>query len=211
MLGIISRILKDLASGITAVEKWVLKLVHSVYSYFDKLFGELRHAVNDVWAALVSFGRAIRKYVGQIYTFARWIVTKLVPGVIHWALKQLDALARDISGVIHWATGWITRLANDIISAIRNITTWIIKHIYDPLAHDFITAWHWITHEGALVYRLITHPDMLAGILAKYLWGAWLGLFHKFGPQIARYLVTRMPNMVGTITKAMEDFIANLL
>lgn len=211
MLGIINRILHDLSSGITAVEKWVLKLIHAVYSFVDKLFAELRKAVDNVWTALTNFAKAIRKFVSQVYTYAKWIVTKLVPSVIRWAEKELLSVAHDIANLGKWAVGWIDRLIKDIASAIKNITNWVIKNIFDPLKTDFLTAWHWITHEGAMIYDLITHPEKLAALLAEYIWDSWLGLFKKHGPQIARWLMRNLPNEAGMLVDAVEKFISNLL
>ena len=211
MLGIINRILHDLSSGITAVEKWALKLIHAVYSFVNKLFTELRKAVDNVWTALTNFAKAIRKFVSQVYTYAKWIVTKLVPSVIRWAEKELLSVAHDIANLGKWAVGWIDRLIKDIASAIKNITNWVIKNIFDPLKTDFLTAWHWITHEGAMIYDLITHPEKLAALLAEYIWDSWLGLFKKYGPQIARWLMRNLPNEAGMLVDAVEKFISNLL
>lgn len=211
MLGLINRILHDLSSGITAIEKWALKLIYAVYSFVNKLFAELRKAVDNVWTALTNFAKAILKFASQVYTYAKWIVTKLVPSVIHWAEKELLSVAHDIADLGKWAVGWIDRLIKDIASAIKNITNWVIKNIFDPLKTDFLTAWHWITHEGAMIYDLITHPEKLAALLAGYIWDSWLGLFKKYGPQIARWLMRNLPNEAGMIVDAVEKFISNLL
>lgn len=211
MLGIINRIIKDFSHLITGVEKWALKLIHAVYSFVNKLFAELRKSVNSVYQSLVHFARSITKYASQVYTFARWIVEKYVPSVIRWADQELHALLNDINSVLHYAETWIVRLANDIVSAVRNVTSWVIDHVYRPLLNDVTTVWHWITHEGAFIYDLITHPEKLAALLASYLWGSWLGLFKSHGKQIARWLLKGMPNMVGELTDALETFISNLL
>jgi len=211
MLGFINRILHDLSSGITAVEKWALKLIYAVYSFVNKLFAELRKAVDNVWTALTNFAKAILKFVSQVYTYAKWIVIKLVPSVIHWAEKELLSVAHDIANLGKWAVGWIDRLIKDIASAIKNITNWVIQNIFDPLKTDFLTAWHWITHEGAMILYLITHPEKLAALLAGYIWDSWLGLFKKYGPQIARWLMRSLPNEAGMLVDAVEKFLSNLL
>lgn len=211
MLGIISRLYHDIVNGLSAVEKWIVKLLHAAYAYVDKLFNELRRAVDGVWTALENFGRSIRKFVLQVYAYAKWIVIHGIPDVIKWAEKELVSLTHDIESLGKWALRQLDQLIKDIESAVKGVVSWVITHVFDPLKTDFLTAWHWITHEGALIYDLITHPEKLAALLAHYIWNSWLDLFKKFGPQIARWLVRNLPHEAGMLTDAVERFISNLI
>lgn len=211
MLGIIQRILHILSGAITDAEKWVLKLIHAVYSYVNKLFYDLRKAVTDVWRSLVRFSRAIEKYAVRVYMFARWIVTKYVPAVIHWTLRELNTLLNDIKSLASWAEKWVIRLYNDILSAIRSITGWVIAHIWTPLFNAITIAWHWITHEGYYVWNLLTHPDLLMKVIGSYLWMNSLALLKHYARPIAKWLVHQMLNMQGEIADVLESIIANML
>lgn len=211
MLGIINRIKTILTGSIQAIDQWVLKLIHTTYSYVNELFAQARQAANEVYREFRQFDHTITKYAEQVYVFAHWIVTKYVPSVIAWARRELIGVRNDIAGVLRYAERWVIRIANDLASAIRNITSWVIKHIYTPLLKDFTSAWHWITHEGALAYHLITHPEKLAAILAKYVWASWLDLFKRDGKQISRWLLKSMMHEVGPLADALETFISNLL
>lgn len=211
MLALIKRILKDITSIPSTVERWALGLINALHNYVNSLFAELRRAVNDVHDALVNFGRSIERFAHRVYTLAHWIINTLVPSVIHWAMRELRKIATDLDNVLHWAERWITRILNDIVSAIRNITKWVIKHIWNPLYHAIAVAWHWITHEGYFVWHLLTHPNLVAKMLAKYIWASWLDLFKRYSRQIARWLLASMPHMVDDIVTALEDFIAGLL
>ena len=211
MFGIINHLRTILANAIDSVDKWVLKLINAAYDYAHELFQEMRVAVNEVNDALIGFERNITHYANVVNTFAHWIVTKYVPSVISWARRELTKLGNDVVNVVHDLEKWVVRLGNDIVSAVRNITAWAIKHIYDPLDKAFTSAWHWITHEGAFAYALLTHPERLAAILAGYLWKSWLALIRANSKQIARWLLKAMPGMVGELTDAVESFIHDLL
>lgn len=211
MLGIIQRILHDLAGAVTAVEKWVLKLIHAVYSYVNKLFHELRRAVTDVWKALIKFSRAIEKYAVRVYMFARWIVDKYVPSVIRWALREFNALLKDINYVLSYAEKWVARLYSDLLSAVDNITRWVIAHIWTPLFDAITQAWHWITHEGFFVWTVITHPELLMTIIGSYLWSNSLRLLKHYARPIARWLIHQMLSLQGEIADVLETIIANML
>lgn len=211
MLGLIKRILHDLTSAVSTIDHWVLGLIRAVYDYVNSLFIQLRMAVNAVHTALVAFERAIGAFANRVYTFAEWISLHLIPEIVQWARGELRKLGVAIDGALHWVEKWIARILNDIASAVRSITSWIIAHIWNPLFHGISIAWHWITHEGYFVYHLLTHPDLAAKWLARYLWASWLGLLRRYSRDITRWLLASMPHMAGDIVTLLEDFIANLL
>lgn len=211
MFGIIKWVEHFFSSTISAIERWILKAIHAVYSFITRLFDDLRRAVNDVWTALVNFGRSVDKFLARVVTFANWIVTKLVPSVLHWALRNFDALIRDLRGVVDWIGKWLTRLYNDIVSAVRNITKWVITHIWNPLFNAIMVAWHWITHEGYYVWNLLTHPELLMKIIGSYLWTNFLGLIKHYSVQIARWLIHSMLSLANEFADVLESIIANML
>jgi len=211
MFGIIKWIEHFFSRTITAVEKWVLRAIHAVYSYITRLFDDLRRAVNDVWKSLVNFGRAVDKFLARVVTFANWIVRKYIPSVISWAVRNFDSLLNDVRHIIDWVGKWIARLYNDIVSAVRNITAWVIAHIWQPLFDAITIAWHWITHEGYFVWRIITHPDLLMKIIGSYLWMSYLSLIKHYSVQIAKWLIHGMLNLPNEFADVLESIIANML
>lgn len=211
MFGIISKIIHYITGVVSSVEKWVLRGIDAVYHFVTRLFHELRRAVNGVWKSLVDFGKAVDKFLNRLVTFALWIVRKYVPSVIHWALRNFDALLRDIRGVIDWAGKWITRIYNDLVSAVRDLTSWIIAHIWTPLFDAITTAWHWITHEGYYVWNLVTHPELLMKVIGAYLWSNFLGLLKHYSVPITRWLIHGMLSLSNDVADVLESIIANML
>lgn len=211
MGGIFSSIVHYIARIVSDVEKWVLKAVDAVYSYVVRQLRAIRNAANDVWHALTHFAAQIDKFLGRVVTYAKWIVTKYVPGVIRWALRNFDTLTKDIGKLVSWAARWVARLYNDIRGAVTGITTWVIRHIWDPLTSDIAQAWHWITHEGFLAWQIVAHPEMLMQIIGSYLWRSYLDLLRHYARPIARWLVSTMLSMQSEFADVLESIIANML
>lgn len=211
MFGFLRKLWNDFVHTITAVEKWVLKFIHAIYSWVDKLFHELRRAVTDVWHALVAFSHSIEKYAVTVYHFARSIVTKYIPDVIHWALREMDKILHYAEYIARWAEKWIVRLFNDIVSAVNNLTRWIIKHIWNPLFDAFADAWHWITHEGYYVWHLLTHPELLMKVIGSYLWMSYLAIIRRYARPIARWLIHGMLHLPNEFADVLETIISNML
>jgi hypothetical protein len=211
MLSLLRKLWHDFVHVISDVEKWILKLIHAVYSFVNRLFHELARAVNDVWKSLVAFSRAVRKYVHQVYVFALWIVQHAIPDVIHWALRNMDIILRYAEGIARWAAGWIARIYNDLAHAISDLERWVISNVWGPLFDAIGQAWDWITHEGFYAWNLITHPELLIKVLAAYLWSSWLGLIKRNSPQIARWLIHAMIAEESRFADVLESIISNLL
>ena len=211
MLGILKHILSWFSRTIKAVERWILKTIAAVYSYFDRIVTRLWHGLADVWKGLVAFSRSIRKWAASVYHLILWIIHKAIPDVISWALKQLRKVFNYAIAVYRTLVKWVDYLITAIRKAISDITQWVIKNIWRPLDNAITTAWHWITHEGTYILDLLTHPEKLVKLLAHWLWISWLDLIRQFARPIARWLLSEFVRMPDELANVLDILISSIL
>lgn len=65
----------------------------------------------------------------------------------HWAVREFML-------VRHWVS--------ELIDAVRS---WVINDIWKPLDRSLLAAWHWIGHEGSILWFYITHPEKLVDLI----------------------------------------------
>lgn len=211
MIGIIKRIINYIAGDVRAVERWVLHGLDAAYSYVDRVFRQVWSALSADWKALVKLADSVGKFAIQVYRYAKWIVAVYIRNVIRWAQRLYDTLRKYAIGVYRFAVKWVDYVIKLVARTVGDITGWVIRDIWKPL-HDFIAqAWHWVTHEGAYVYGLITHPDRLAGLLAHWIWISWISVTSKYARPIARWLLHQMPGMAHDVIDVFERILEALI
>lgn len=211
MLGFLRNIWNAITSDITAVYHWVLKTIAAVYSYFDRLINAVEKWTIDLVDNVENFAKQILSFAESVYNFARAIVTVTIRDLINWAAEAIDTLTKYAEDVYNFVVQWIARIIAYIQHTVSDVISWIMKNIWDPLWRDITGAINWITHEGAFIYDLITHPDKLVALLAHYLWVSYLDLIKKFAAPIAKWLLHSMESMAGEFADVLEKIIAAML
>lgn len=211
MIGFIRRLFKSIVGDIKAVSRWVLKLIAAVYSYFDRIVAQIWRAAADIWKALIAFSHSIRKWALGVVHDILWIVHKIIPAVTKWVLRIFNDLRSYAIDVFKWAQKAVNYLLGALRRAVDDITRWVIANIWHPLFSAITIAWSWITHEGAYIFDLVTHPDKLVKVLGKWLWQSWLDLIRQFAQPIAKWLLHEMVRMPDELANVLDILISSIL
>lgn len=200
-----------IVGGVKDVWNKAVGLIMSVVTWAQTLFSQLWSDLDDFYNALSTYISAVETWAGSLYDAVRATLISDITNTINWASREITALGRDISAVETWTSGLISGLRGLISSLINGAINWVIKNVYDPLAHDITSALNWIAKSGAYAYYLLTHPDALAQLLAKYLWESWLSLFKKYAPHIGKWLLHSMVTLASPAGTIIEDIISSIV
>lgn len=211
MLSWLSSLWKTITGDIASVTHWVLKTIQAVYSFIDREFGVVERYATDIWHSTENLFNEVWKYILQVYNYAKAIVDVVIHNLISWVTGIWNDVFSFAKGVYEQLVQWVDFLKHAIAVAIDDVRTWIINSIWNPLFKAITEALNWIAHEGAFVYDLLTHPDKLFALLAAYIWGAWIGLFKKYGRTIARWLMHEMMSLTGDLADILEAIISGML
>lgn len=211
IVGAIEGLYHSAVGDIRYVRTWVLNLFRAVYEYINIHVTRIWHSIaQDYRIARSLFDRAWH-YIRTVYLFAKHIVNVTIRDIVkffdnlyHDVLNYAKSVYRTLLSFIDWVHGALAKLWNDIVK-------WVLRNIWDPLKNLIDGAWHWITHEGYLVYYYITHPDKLAALLGHWLWISWIGLLKANGRPIARWLLHQMLSLQSDFLTILEDVISAML
>lgn len=198
-------------SGITDVWNKFVSVINAVYSYISSIDSAIWDEFSSLWDSFTTYLGAVETWASSLYNALYAWTTKALGNTINWASKEISSLGRDISGVVSWASSLISAIRAWVSSLIGNVTSWVIRNIYDPLARALNDALGWIAKEGYYAYHLLTHPELLAKLLAKYLWSALFDIPKRYAGAIAHWLVHQMIHMAGPIGSVLEDIIASII
>ena len=211
MFNWLSNLWHIITGDIKAVIRWITTAITAVYSFIDRQIHALWSGLALLSRYLSELEKAAWNYISQLWTYARWIVEVVIAGVIHWADAAINFVLKYAQGVWQILVASFDYLKNLILRLINDAITWVIRNIYDPLVKWLTDAWHWITHEGAFVYYLLTHLDKLASLLAGWLWHEWLNLFGRYGRTVARWLISHMLGLAKPLIDVLETIVAAIL
>lgn len=197
--------------GVADLWRKVVSVVQVIYSYVDGWINQLVNDVSWLWNTFNSMIQAVENWVGQIETYVLNYANQLYNDVTSWVSRIVNDIYNDIGSSVKWLTDWVNRVVSFFTSWINSVTNWVISNIWNPLYNLISGALQWIGNEGAWVYYLITHPDQLSLILARYLLGTWVSLGKKYAGIAARWMVHGMMDAAGDIAGILEDFIAGIL
>lgn len=200
--------------GVSSIaDEWnkFISVISAVYSYISSVDSSIWDEFTSLWHSFTMYLTAVEAWTSSLYdaTYA-WAASAL-RNTIAWASRELDSLGRDISSVVYWATSLISALRAWVTSLIDDVTSWVIRNIYDPLARGLDGALGWIVREGYYAYNLLTHPELLAAFLAKYLWSGLFSLPRRYAGAIAHWLIHHMLDSAGSAASVLEDIIASIV
>ena len=208
MFGWITRIWQWGVSNVgDPVASWTRDFIHGVFGWLDTMFGHIGDAWHVMWLssfavdiASGNFGMAIADAFGRLFKIA-------IPRLIAWADRELKSLGIDLSKLTDWIVKRIEQIVARIVHDITQLARWVTVHIYDPLARDFLQAWHWITHEGALVFDIITHPDKLVNLIWDALTGKLEAEAWNIGDRLGKFFLSLIIHNIRKFALLMEDII----
>jgi hypothetical protein len=211
ILGLLRNVAGAFTHEISGVEKWILKLIHAVYSYIDTHVERIWHAISEDYRIAEALFHKAWQYIVSVYNLARWIVDVLIRDVERWTLGLYHDVLRYAEDVYRTLISWVDWLRKYIGQVWHDIVSWVVQDIWSPLKGWIDGAWHWITHEGYLAWYLVTHPDKLSAILAQWVWSNYTDLLKRYGRQIGRWLLHSQRGMINDVITILEDIISGII
>jgi phage-related protein len=211
MFDLIARISSIITGDINAVKNWIIKLIQSVYSFISRELDLLGHDISNVWNDLYGFILTVEHFALNTYNTLYGYVVNGLKSVISWAGNEINKLASWVHTAYETVVGWIDDVRKEIDALSSALVKWVLQHIWDPLYNFVAQALHWIEHEGAYIYDLITHPDKLVTLLGHYLWISWLGLTKAHAKPIAHWFLHTMLSIAGEFADVLETIIAAMM
>lgn len=208
-MGVINTILNGI-SNLWNYVKSLLASLNSVITWADGWF-------DDIWNTITGLYTYI--YDGLVndlnYAFSLYIALvnwsdNTVAGIYVWATKELNSISSAVNG-------WV----NTLIRYIDDVETWaaqqlaaMLLYIYNtyiaPIWNAVQGAINWIGTYGAFILNLLTHPELLAELLGKYLLSVWSTLATQYALPFFKWFVASAMSYVPDITSILEDIISNL-
>src|SRR5712692_1859202 len=145
--------------------RWVRDLIHVVWGMLRSIFGNVALAWHDIFAAANWIWTTSQKFGAAVLGRFFYILHVVLPFIVRWAGRELQWLSTFIVMVWKWGIRETQRIWSALWHAIADVIKWTVVHIYDPLFRSLALAWHWIQHEGTILWFMITHPDKLVDIL----------------------------------------------
>ena len=186
---------------------WIRDLIHGIWGWLSALFGNIRDAWHEFWQAIKALYRSASNLDLVNYLTFWHILFRSIPEVISWAQRQLRSLTAFADRIWRDLVQAVASLIARIERAVADLTAWVVSHVWTPLYKFFLAAWHWITHEGTLVYYYITHPDklvlLIAGSLISWLeQNAW-----NLGALLGKFFLSLITRNLKRFALLIEDII----
>lgn len=203
----------DATAGVIddTIRSWVHDLVNGLYGFLHNIFGLVGAGWDKFVTELHFAWQGLAGFMREVTYSLSFIVHYLFPAT----LKRIDALVGAVKhyaiDVYDFAVHVYDTLRNLIAAGLRDLKTFVLQDVYKPL-FDFITqAWHWITHEGAVVFYYISHPAALVELIwdelvAKLEAEAW-----NIGSKLGKFFVSLIVHNLQRFVLLLEDILSALL
>lgn len=204
--------------GVISAGEDVVGLAKKVWDAFKSLWWLLDHAallLTDAWDWMVKgaeyIGVGMEHLISQTGGAIWDLVTHDLPALaswvyrnaIAWAWHEITALAGAVEhrvlGVIHWAGHELHRLEQLILGWVKSLIRWAEGAV------------RWVERFGGIVWHLISHPLVLAELLADYIVWPVVKWFLRAGAHIVVYLLKRAATQGSEVEHLFEDVLHDLL
>lgn len=149
----------------STVRGWVSDLLNGLYGYLHNVFADVTAAWNRFTGALYSTLLQIGRLADSVYKQLYRIIRVTVPAIINEYRRLVHDAVTFASGVYDYAVRNITAAVHYAERLVSDAINWIRVNLFDPLQAGLLDALRWITHNGAVLWDYITHPDKLAALL----------------------------------------------
>lgn len=211
MLHWLSDIGHFITGSISVVKDWLIRIIQSVYSFLDATLRHLESELVTSWNELNGFIGAVERFARSAYDALTIYVRVMWKETLSWVTSALDDIRTYLDRTVSWITHEITRLSAETLALIDDLKTWIVKNIIDPLISDVSAILNWLETYGSLVTTFLTHPDILAAWLARYLWRSYFELIRKHSVPIGRWIIHSMIGVAGDVADVLETIMTSLL
>lgn len=204
LVGIVTGVFKGLWND-------VVSLVTSVYHWFTSEIETVYHDALVAIDGVNHLASAVSNFVSRTYdTFTRWVANEFHTVEV-WTSRIVGDAEKYAEDVYGWAVRSVDSLVHQIESAVNSITRWVLANIWNPLYRDITSAIHWIEHEGAFAYDLLTHPEKLVALLIGYIWASWLKLARQYSRPLLAFFLSQWRSATPDLMAIIEDVINAML
>jgi hypothetical protein len=211
MGAIISYILNAITFETKTIQKWVGAAISAAESFLETWIRSLFQNVSD---ALEADARSIEQIDSYIVTFSgEYNVFRTItfPAFVTWSEVNFATVIQDMNKEHSWAAGEFTRVELAIIADVLKLTEWVLSAVFAPLDSLVMQALGWIEKEGAYIWNLITHPELLLKLLGSWLWLSFVDLLKAYSGPIANWLLHSMLGEADTFADVLETIISHLV
>ncbi len=193
------------------VASWVRDLFHGVWGFLHTIFGHVIDAWPFMWHAFRNIWRMFDSFATWVGWLFKYLYQVWIPRLYHVLLRLYHNVLKYAQTVYHWAVrmfDWFKHWVSKLIDAVR---TWVINDIWKPLYRSLLAVWHWINHEGSILWYYITHPDKLVdlvwdALIAKLETEAW-----NIGGKLGRFSLALIVHNLRRFLLLLEDIVNAVL
>ena len=214
-------IIDDIGSALSGVvhgAEDVASLAGKVWSSFKYVWWLLTHVallLTDAWDWVVKgaeyIGVGMEHLASETGGLLWSLVAHTLPGItawlyhhtIGWAWQEIEKLAvaveKRVVGVIHWALKELDRLDHLLLGWVHHIIHWAESAVW------------WVEHRAETVWHLLTHPLVLAELLADHIVWPVIKWFLHQGAYIVVYLLKQAAHRGSEVEHLVEDILHDML
>ena len=211
MLNWLASVVNLITGAIDDIKKWIVRIIQTIYSYFNGLIDALGRELVNVWNELYAFITQVEHWAIVTFSTLSNAITTGFHDIISWASAAITDVKNWALDAYHYILNLIDDIYHRLLALWDAIVKWVMQNIWNPLYNLVSGAIHWIENEGAYIWNLITHPDLIVKLLGHYLWISWLDLIKFYGKPIGRWLMHSMLGLAGELADVVETFIASWL
>lgn len=189
----------------------LINIIRAVEGHTEQVDNHQQAQINALISGEWNLSSYISRFItGSYNTFVGWVQIRTGLMIVDYNNK-FTRVSNDINDTRSWTSGLVSGAESLARSLFGNLTKWIISTIFGPLSHDIGTALGWIVKEGAYLLDIITHPEKLIALILHYLFGVWVSLIVKYGPEVFAYGLKHWKSFLPVILSVTENIIDNVL
>lgn len=211
MLNWLRSLYGDAISGIDYLKRWVLDIFQTIYSYLDNLVNAIWQDITYVYQYLQSLYNYVINTLDNFYNTFLNLVYQSIRDLQAWVTRLMNDIYLFADQIINWTQSLINSIYSWVGQQLANLANWAIANIWDPLYNAINGALNWIYKYGYYMFWLLTHPDQLALLLAKYILAAWYQLGRQYAGAIGRFLLYSMVRAGSEVGGILSDILASII
>lgn len=184
--------------------------INSVVTWAEGEWNQLWSEVTQLYQYVAQQAEIDLNYALALFQSIQTWTSNLVTGIYQWVLTQISSLDNWFTGLINQALSYISYLENWAETQFSNLISWINTEIVQPIWSAIDGAINWIGTYGAFVVNLLTHPDLLASLLGKYILASWKDLGAQFAKPFFSWFYRNAISLAPDFASLFEDIISSL-
>lgn len=208
-MSVIDTILNSIKT-LWAFVKALPNAINTVITWVDGLWNDAATDVNNLYNYIVASIKSDLAYAFSVYVTLLAYVGNTVTSIYKWTTSELSSLESWALGLINQVIGYLQTLENWATAQFASLITWINTEIIQPIWTAIETAANWIEVYGAFVVNLLTHPELLAQLLGKYILSTWISLGRQFAKPFFSWFLANALSLIPDFEGILEDIISSL-